>query len=118
VVQCPSGAGAALARAREVLEVVLELSLDEWPALEVWRRALPSWFVEACVEDAEVRDCVLDRWSLRAWVYWFQPSIRKWRWWDAAAVDGRLEVTLAVLERPYLRGALDWLLQVASRQGP
>jgi hypothetical protein len=70
--------------------------------------------VESCVEDAEIRDCVIDKWSLRAWVYWFQPGMRKWRWWDAADAGGRLEVRILVLDRPYLRGALEWLLQAAA----
>ena len=75
--QCPAGGGRALARVREVLEIVLERSQGEWPPLEEWKRVLPGWFVAACVDDAEVRDCVIDRWSLRAWIYWFQPGLRK-----------------------------------------
>jgi hypothetical protein len=98
-----------------VLGAVLEHAQGEWPGLDAWRRHLPAWFVAACVDDAEVRDCVLDRWSLRAWIYWFQPERRRWRWWDAGAEEGRLRVTILVLERPYLRGALEWLLKVASR---
>jgi hypothetical protein len=89
------GDEATLGRVREVLEIV------------------PAWFTVASVDDAEVRDCVLDRWSLRAWTYWFQPDLRKWRWWDARVDDGRVLVTLLVLQRPYLRGALEWLLEVA-----
>ena len=111
-----AGGGAALARAREVLEVVIgrEAAGAEWPVVGEWRPLLPGWFVAACVDDAEVRDCVLDRWSLRAWTYWFQPGLRQWRWWDARVDDGSLFVSLLVLQRPYLRGALEWLLKVAG----
>ena len=110
------GGAAALARAREVLEVVIgrEAAGGDWPAAVEWRSLLPAWFVAACADDAEVRDCVLDKWSLRAWTYWFQPGLRQWRWWDAHVDDGRLVVTLLVLQRPYLRGALEWLLKVAG----
>jgi hypothetical protein len=66
------------------------------------------------VDDAQVRDCVLDKWSLRAWTYWFQPQLRQWRWWDAVATADGVRVTLLVLGRPYLRGALDWLVKVAA----
>ncbi len=106
----------ALSRAREVLAAVLtRVEADgEWPGVEEWRQLLPAWFTDACVDDAAVRDCVLDRWSLRAWTYWFRPDLRKWRWWDARTEDGRVVVTLLVLERPYLRGALEWLLKVAG----
>jgi hypothetical protein len=95
--------------------VVLERSQGEWPDLDQWRILLPDWFVAACVEDAEVRDCVVDRWSLRAWIYWFKPELRQWRWWSAAPDGDHLEVTILVLQRPYLRGALEWLLTVAGR---
>jgi hypothetical protein len=95
--------------------VVLARSGAEWPAPDEWKRALPAWFVDSCVDDVELPDCVIDKWSLRAWLYWFQPGMRKWRLWDAGVGDGRLEVRVVVLERPYLRGALEWLLKVAAR---
>jgi hypothetical protein len=105
----------ALARAREVLEAVVGRQDDgEWPSASEWAGLLPAWFVAACVDDAEVRDCVLDRWSLRAWTYWFQADHRQWRWWDARVDGGRVVVDVLVLRRPYLRGALEWLLQVAA----
>lgn len=109
------GDEATLGRVRAVLEIVLARAGEagEWPGVDEWRRLLPAWFTAASVDDAEVRDCVLDRWSLRAWTYWFQPDLRKWRWWDARVADGRVLVTLLVLQRPYLRGALEWLLKVA-----
>jgi hypothetical protein len=111
-----TGGGAALARIREVLTAVLERvsAGGEWPDIDEWRRVLPAWFTAACVDDAAVRDCVLDRWSLRAWTYWFKPDLRRWRWWDARADGDRVTITLQVLGRPYLRGALDWLLKVAG----
>jgi hypothetical protein len=109
------GGEAALARTREVMAAVVGRHPNgEWPAVAEWRSLLPEWFVAACVDDAEVRDCVLDKWSLRAWTYWFQPGLRQWRWWDARVEDGQVVVELLVLQRPYLRGALEWLLQVAA----
>ena len=110
-----SGGARTLARTREVLETVLGRAAagGDWPSTAEWRDLLPAWFTAACVDDAEVRDCVLDRWSLRAWTYWFQPGLRRWRWWDAAVEGDRLTVTLLVLQRPYVRGALEWLLGVA-----
>lgn len=108
------GAEAALHRSREVLDVVLSRSAGDWPDLREWRRSLPAWFVDSCVDDVQLRDCVVDKWSLRAWVHWFEPGIRKWRWWDATTAGDRLQVRILVLERPYLRGALEWLLQVAG----
>jgi len=112
-VEAPGDDG-VLARTREVLEAVVGRQPDgEWPSAGEWRSLLPAWFVAACVDDAEVRDCVLDKWSLRAWTYWFQPDHRQWRWWDARVAGGRVVVDLLVLQRPYLRGALEWLLQVA-----
>jgi hypothetical protein len=110
----PTGAAETLARVREVLTIVLAQRGEDWPDPARWRGLLPAWFVAACVDDAEVQDCVLDRWSLRAWVYWFQPGLRGWRWWDAEALGGRLRVRVLPLRRPYRRGALEWLLKVAA----
>lgn len=111
-----AGGAKALERARQVLETMIGRAAagGEWPSVEEWRRHLPPWFTAACADDAQVRDCVLDRWSLRAWTYWFRPDLRKWRWWDARADGDRLRVTLVVLQRPYLRGALEWLLKVSA----
>jgi hypothetical protein len=111
-----AGGAPALARTREVLEVVVGRAANgaEWPGVDEWKGLLPAWFTAACVDDAEVKDCVLDRWSLRAWTYWFQPELRKWRWWDARADGDRPQVTLVILQRPYLRGALEWLLKVSG----
>ena len=95
---------------------MLERSHGGWPALDEWKALLPGWFLAACVDDAQVRDCVIDRWSLRAWIYWFQPDLRKWRWSSAEASEGSLVITLLVLQRPYLRGALEWLLSIACQQ--
>lgn len=118
-VEAPGGER-ALARTREVLEAVLSraATAGEWPGVAEWRRLLPAWFTAACVDDAEVRNCVLDRWSLRAWTYWFQPDLRQWRWWDARVDGDRVVLTLLVLRRPYRRGALDWLLEVAAAPEP
>jgi hypothetical protein len=112
VLEVPGGER-TLQRARQVLEPLLGHEGSEWPGVEEWRRRLPDWFTGACVDDVQVRDCVLDKWSLRAWVYWFRPDLRKWRWWDAEVDDDRLSITLLVEQRPYLRGALEWLLAVA-----
>lgn len=105
---------AALARVRGVLEVVLGHQDGAWPSLDEWKGLLPGWFVSACVDDREVKDCVLDRWSLRAWLHWLQPDQRRWRWWDADAAGGALRIRVLPLERPYLRGSLEWLLRVAA----
>jgi hypothetical protein len=100
-----------------VLEVVISHPAGEWPAIDEWARLLPSWFVTTCVDDRELRNCVLDRWSLRAWLHWLQPEHRKWRWWDAKLGSRELQIELLVFERPYLKGALEWLLRVAAVSG-
>jgi hypothetical protein len=115
IAEAPGGTR-TLARAREVLEAVLTRAQagGDWPTTPEWQELLPPWFTAACVDDSEVRDCVLDKWSLRAWVYWFQPDLRQWRWWDVDVSHDRLRITLLVLRRPYRRAALDWLLEVAA----
>lgn len=102
-------------RCREVLEVVLRHSLDGWPELEEWRRLLPGWFVDACLDDSQVDNCVLDQWSLRGWLHWLRPENRRWFWWSAEPAGAQsLRVTVAVPQRPYLSGALEWLLKTGG----
>lgn len=106
--------GADLGRARQVMVAVLEHSGGEWPSLERWKQILPAWFVEACLDDALVQSCSLDRWSLRGWLHWFRPENRGWYWWGASTEGRGLLVTVLVPLRPYRRGALDWLLKTAG----
>ncbi len=79
-------------------------------------RELPDWFTERCLDDAEIKTCEVKRWSLRAWRFWLAPDNRRWWWWAARAGGGRIEVTVLVHAKPYLRGSLDWLFTVAGEK--
>ena len=98
------GGEKALARARQVLSAVLR------------SQPLPDWFTAQCVDDAAIRDCEIERWSLRAWKYWLEPENRRWWWWNATTDGDRIELTAVIRSRPYLRGSIDWLFK-ASAQG-
>lgn len=115
-VEAAGGAARTLERVREALAPVLDHQVGPWPPVDEWKALLPAWFVESCVDDRQVRDCILDRWSLRAWLHWLQPDQRQWRWWDAEVLDDtHLRVRLLPLADPYLKGSVDWLLTVAAR---
>lgn len=117
-VACERSPSSVLERSRSVLGAVLERSAGEWPDLEEWTAILPGWFTAACLDDALVRNCILDRWSLRGWLHWLRPENRRWFWWSAEEGGTELlTVTVLVPERPYLRGALDWLLITAGAGG-
>jgi hypothetical protein len=100
LVEYEGGAG-VLELARAVLSAQLE------------GRELPDWFVERCIDDAEIQTCEVRRWSLRAWRYWLDPENRRWWWWEARVDGDTIRLTVLVRARPYLRGALDWLFTVA-----
>lgn len=112
---CPSGsAGDVLQRVRAVLEPIAEAP-KPWPSPDEWRQRLPQWFVEATSDDERVTTCVVDKWSLRAWIWWFQPDQRRWLWWDAAVDGDRLRIRLAPTGTgSLLLGALDFLLKAAG----
>ena len=115
---CPGGAAAVLERTREVLGAIVPAPRP-WPDLDGWRHRLPAWFVEACSDDVRVSTCVVDRWSLRAWVWWFQPEQRRWTWWDARAAGQQLTVTLAPTGvGSLLLGSLEWLLEASGAEVP
>ena len=114
VARCPGGAAGVLERVREVLRIVLPREAGPAPGVDEWKEALPGWFLSACVDDRELKSCVIDKWSVRAWVHWFRPETRAWSWWDARAGADTLRIRVQVSRRPYLRGALDWLIRVAG----
>ena len=105
VLTFPGGA-AELGRAREVMTAVLT------------GEGLPPWFVGRCVDDGVVQTCNLDRWSLRAWVFWLQPDNRRWWWWAAETGPDAIGVTVLVRSKPYLRGSLEWLFKASAAPPP
>ena len=101
-------------RVRAVLGPVIAAP-DPWPSPDGWRDILPRWFTDACSDDERVTTCVLDKWSLRAWVWWFQPSQRRWHWWDAQIEDEQLRIRLVPTGAgSLLLGSLEFLLKVAG----
>ncbi len=115
IADCPSPPPEqVLARLREVLGPVVAAP-DPWPSPDGWREILPRWFTDACSDDERVTTCVLDRWSLRAWIWWFQPAQRRWLWWDAEIAGGELRIRLLPTGAgSLLLGSLEWLLKVAG----
>jgi hypothetical protein len=111
---CTGGAETGLDRVREVLDLVLA-PRPAWPSTDEWARILPAWFVAQCTDDVRVQNCVIDKWSLRAWVWWFQPDQRRFRVVDARAAGERLELVLEPTgQGSLLTGALEWLLKCAG----
>ncbi len=111
---CPGNAEPVRDRVREVLDAVFA-PRDAWPSLDDWRGLLPAWFVEACSDDVTVVNCVVDRWSLRAWIYWFQPDQRRWTLHGLRAEGDRLLIEIEPTGRgSLLLGSLEWLVKVAG----
>jgi hypothetical protein len=114
VAEFPGSAAEGLARVRAVLDLVLA-PRQPWPSVDEWARILPGWFVSQCTDDVNVQNCVVDKWSLRAWVWWFQPEQRRWRLLDARAEGERLEVDLEPTgQGSLLLGALEWVVKCAG----
>lgn len=108
--------GEVLGRVREVLRAVIAAP-EPWPSADGWRELLPRWFTDACSDDERVTTCVVDKWSLRAWIWWFQPEQRRWLWWDAETRGDELQIRLAPTGAgSLLLGSLEWLLKVAGAQ--
>ena len=111
---CPAGVDEVLERTRGVLRHVADPPRP-WPDTDGWRAILPRWFTDACSDDERVTSCVLDRWSLRAWIWWFQPDQRRWLWWDAETAGDELRIRLVPTGTgSLLLGSIEWLLKVAG----
>ena len=48
LIRCPLRADHVLRDVKDVLRIVAENSLSEWPECDAWREILPRWFVHAC----------------------------------------------------------------------
>ncbi len=129
IAHCPGNAEDVLRKCRETLAIVLEQDEANWPTTETWRSLLPQWFVsesapEISQEEAERRRRLPieerkrlseEAWSVSAWVYWFQPTMREWFWWDAVVEDpNTLSVAVEVNGWPFPWGALKWLLRASG----
>jgi hypothetical protein len=132
--RCYGDAQEVLGRIKEVLEIVLQKSLDSWPSDEDWRSLLPRWFVERCAEERsreeiarslerwrqlpreeQVRAIEEHVWSVSDWVYGFRPDQRHWYWWDSVVEDPKtFTVVIAVEGWPFAWGTLKWLLRTAG----
>jgi len=135
-VQCREGAEAVLAKAKEVLAVVVAQPPAGWPTLDERRQKLPEWFLNACVPeytnkesdrwlkwwrslpwDEQVRASEEKRWSLGNWLYWFEPKQRFWYWWDGRVESPQyIRVALQVTEWPFPWDALKWLFRASGAE--
>ena len=132
---CPLGAAEVLLKVKTVLRIVDEVTLKGWLSHEEWEQRLPDWFTAKCVPplsqeeaarrlawrkslSADEQTQVLREmdWSLRNWLYWFEPDRREWFWWDAKALDDIDHVIVAVEVDgwPFPWDALRWLFRAAG----
>jgi hypothetical protein len=130
VVHCSEEARTVLDRVREVLVLVLSHPDPAAYSVEHWRSQLPVWFVRKCApeitqEEAERRRhlpfeqrvSLAQHWSLGAWLHWFRPNERPWKWWDADITSPDfLRIRLVVPGFPFASGALEWLLLSAGAE--
>lgn len=128
IARCNGRAVEALERCKQVLSLVLQPDADDWPSIDEWRTRLPEWFVENSAEEItqeeaerrlqlplEERLKLSQRWSVSAFVHWFQPSERYWYWWDAKIDNANtLRVWVIADDEPFPWGALDWLLRASG----
>ena len=128
-VKCPNNAELVLHRAKSVMESVLNQTSND--SLNI---KLPSWFINDCVPERthqEAEEWLIfwrslseqekaniskeQKWSLQNWLYWFEPDMRVWFWWDAFCDDANtIRVDIEVHEWPLAWGALDWLFRASG----
>lgn len=129
IARCAGDSEQVLAKAKEVLSILISNEPVSVTDLGKWADALPEWLVSQFVPEPtkEEMDIYLalpyeermkpehNRPSLKAWLYWFQPENRYWQWWDAAVLDkDTLVVAIEVREWPFPWEALKWLLEACG----
>ena len=134
---CPGNATQVFQQVKDVMRIISEQTLSEWPSDEQWKSLLPEWFLSACAapKTKEESDKFMahwrslppaqklqaereEVWSLEAWLHWVNPPNRVWTWWDARVIDlNTIIVAVEVTDWPFPWGALRWLFRAAgSRQ--
>jgi hypothetical protein len=136
LVDCPGNASEVLAKALEVLKIIVTKSLDGWPSDASWSEVLPQWFLRECAPemsleeaqkwlqwwkslDSEMQDKIEKekKWSLLDWLYWLEPSHRKWFWWGSEELSkNQLVIAVEVIDWPFAWGALAWLLRASGAE--
>jgi hypothetical protein len=131
---CERNASEVLAKSKEIMKIIIENSLKDWPSDEDWAKKLPQWFISECApemsqEEAnswikwwhslsrEQQDEVEKnkKWSLLDWLYWLEPSRRAWFWWDAQTKGNKeLLIAVEVTSWPFAWGALGWLFRACG----
>jgi hypothetical protein len=132
--ECPGNAARVYQRVKEVMHIISERILSDWPSDEQWKPLLPEWFLSACVPprtkeesdrfmawwrslppDRQAQVEREDKWSLEGWLYWMIPENRVWTWWDARVLDAdTVIVAVEVTDWPFPWGALRWLFRAAG----
>jgi hypothetical protein len=129
-VQCQDNSAQVLLRVREVLQQLLsyppnelssQLNLPDWligsfapeKSMEEaeqwlkWWKSLPKEEQEIASKEA--------KWSLEDWLYWMQPDMRQWFWWDAIISDeSTIKIAVQVNEYPFAWGSLEQLFKAAG----
>ena len=123
-----------LRRAKQVLRVIDNATLDGWPSTEGLVPQLPEWFrsvhapqmsreqADAWLAkwkrlspDEQAEEEITRQWSLENWLYWFEPANRQWFWWDAQAQnEGLVLLAFEVDGWPFPWGSLRWLFRAAG----
>jgi hypothetical protein len=121
ILSCNRTAQQVLDRARDVMLVVNEAGLkDDWPGLSYFEKALPAWFVSACLPAGEVpdKDDPERRFPIDSWLHWAQPSERMWLWLNAEVLDSdRLLLDIDRIGDPGMDGlpfGMWWLFKAAG----
>jgi len=133
-VDCNGNAVEVVAKAREVLSILVANLIDRRRSIEEWRLLLPKWFVAQCSEEPSPEEAEKKRkyvsrltaaqlvehqktqkWSLESLVYSLEPEERTWYWWDAH-VDSPDTITLLIrfVEWPFAPGDLKWIFRASG----
>jgi len=59
VVDCNGNAGEVLARAKEILLDVLQVTVSGWPELQQWSNVLPDWFFKVFSKEMTDEEALL-----------------------------------------------------------
>jgi hypothetical protein len=124
----------ALAKVKELLNVVNSITPDEWSLEERVKLKLPTWFIDACAQPlsndemkvwlaqwrslpAEAQLAFEEKkgWSLADWLHWMSPENRSWYVVNATEdLRNFSNLVVAAASWPTPLGAAKWMLRSAG----
>lgn len=100
-------------RIKEVMKVISEKKMSEWPDDEWWNQNLPKWFLDS-FQGHSLEELLNDPnlWDFGSWLDAMKNP--GWEWWSSNVTDDGWEISVTAHSDPYSIDPLVYLGRVSG----